>query len=101
MCYNKSMRAVETIKSIEDPDKSNGSSKNEPTNGPYRPDTFFARLRRLEHRVSFLEQQLSTARRDINRIDRKQYREMPPSVASPSEGVVDPNNIRGLYGIGE
>jgi hypothetical protein len=42
-------------------------------------DTIFALLRRIEARVSELETNVSTLRRDLNRIDRKVYRE--------SEGV--------------
>ena len=45
-------------------------------------DTLWAQLRRLTARVANIELAQSTARRDINRIDRKQYREekeLPPS----------------------
>ncbi|GAI49796.1 unnamed protein product [marine sediment metagenome] len=46
-------------------------------------DTLWAQLRRLKAQVASLELAASTARRDINRIDRKQYREEdkgPPSI---------------------
>lgn len=51
-------------------------------------DTLWAQLRRLKAQVANLELAVSTARRDINRIDRKQYREeekSPPSVI-PGDG---------------
>ena len=55
--------------------QSNGSSKGQ--------DVIWAMLRRLKARTDSIELALSTARRDINRIDRKQYRE--ETKAPPSE----------------
>ena len=45
-------------------------------------DTLWASIRRIKAQVASLELAVSTARRDINRIDRKQYRgdkDTPPS----------------------
>jgi len=56
-----------------------------PNTGSKSADAIWAHLRRLEAQVKSLELALSTARRDINRIDRKQYREvkeLPPSEIS-------------------
>ena len=52
-------------------------------------DKFWAIVRRLQARIESLETGLSTARRDINRIDRKQYREasaQPPLANPPPAG---------------
>ena len=38
-------------------------------------DRLYARLRRLEQRLSYCEEKISTLRRDVNRIDRREYRE--------------------------
>ena len=55
-------------------------------------DTLWAQLRRLKAQVANIELAVSTARRDINRIDRKQYREQentPPSeIPVPGSPVV-------------
>ncbi|GAI05257.1 unnamed protein product [marine sediment metagenome] len=51
-------------------------------------DTLWAQLRRLKAQVDSLELAASTARRDINRIDKKQYREAdktPPSSVPQQE----------------
>lgn len=45
-------------------------------------DAIFAALRRLEQRVSGLEQTSSILKRDVARIDRKQYREVPTPAPS-------------------
>ena len=42
---------------------------------PIEADRLYARLRRLEQRLSYCEEKLSTLRRDVNRIDRREYRE--------------------------
>ena len=68
-------------------------------------DKFWAIVRRLQARVESLETGLSTARRDINRIDRKQYREtseQPPSVKPPPPGNLpgDGQFDRALFGGG-
>ena len=42
---------------------------------PVKGDTVFALLRRLGARLSAVEQNMSTIRRDLNRLDRKVYRE--------------------------
>lgn len=68
--------------------KSNGKRhlSKEPSNtGPKGLDTLYARLRRLEARVNNLEAGLSTARRDINRIDRANYRKASQSPVAESE----------------
>lgn len=50
-------------------------------------NTVWALVRRLKARVDSMELALSTARRDINRIDKKQYREQnsSPPLSIPSK----------------
>jgi len=53
-----------------------------PNPGKQPGDALWSHIRRLTDQVKSLELAVSTARRDINRIDRKQYREVdnnPPS----------------------
>ncbi len=66
-------------------------------------DNLWAQLRRLKAQIESLELAVSTARRDINRIDRKQYREdksLPPSElgikAEPGNGK--PEHHPALFG---
>lgn len=54
-------------------------------------DAFWSQLRRLKAQVQSLELAASTARRDINRIDKKQYRDIdktPPSEVQPTQEEV-------------
>ncbi len=46
-------------------------------------DVLFAHLRRLERRTTEVESKVSTNRRDINRIDRKGYREAEAKELEP------------------
>ena len=64
------------------------------THSPKGLDSLHARLRRLEQKIDNIEAGLSTARRDINRIDRKQYREAP-SMNIPPENPIPA--LSGLY----
>ena len=64
--------------------KSNGASNNVPTHAPKGVDSIYARLRRLEARIVILELKASTARRDVDRISKKQYREVEPSTKQHS-----------------
>lgn len=50
---------------------------------PKQADVLFARVRKLEQRTTYLEAQLSTVRRDLNRVDRQVYRQNPGSRAKP------------------
>ena len=67
------------------------------TNAGTKPtDNLWAQLRRLKAQIESIELAISTARRDINRIDRKQYREdkvLPPSElkvnAEPGNGQLE------------
>ena len=58
-------------------------------NGGKSPSTLYAILRRLSAKVNQLELQLSTVRRDLNRIDKKVYRQSDslPSVETPVSKV--------------
>ena len=69
--------------------KSNGTSKHVPTHTPHGVDSIQARLRRLEARIVTLELKASTARRDVDRISRKQYREVQPSTKQHSPDLED------------
>jgi len=63
-----------------------------------KADTLWAMLRRLNARVANLELQVSTCRRDINRVDRNYYREREklPSDNAKQPPVDDLNAL--LYG---
>ena len=74
--------------------KSNGTSKHVPTHTPHGVDSIQARLRRLEARIVTLELKASTARRDVDRISKKQYREVEPS---PRQNSPEPD-YAGLFG---
>jgi len=80
------------------------------TTGPMRLDTIYAHIRRQNARIADLEAALSTVRRDINRISRKQYRDdEPPSDTTKikagiqsgfnPEGEKLQSDFRGLFGI--
>ena len=57
----------------------------------------WAEIRRLKSRVLSLETGLSTVRRDVNRVDRKQYRdEAKLPAANPTDPFQDPNFINEL-----
>lgn len=60
---------------------SNDQSKRQST---LSSDTMFARIRRLEQRVQNLEVVLSTVRRDVQRIDRKQLRDAKQPSFTPA-----------------
>lgn len=65
-----------------------------------RFNSFYARQRRLEQRIAELELALSTIRRDVNRIDRKLYRQKDaPSNIDDLVGVRDAD-YRGTYYFG-
>lgn len=67
------MRAVESIPGSEE--KPQGLS-NEQSNLPGNSqDRIYAILRRMSVRITLLETQASTLRRDVARIDKKQYRD--------------------------
>lgn len=69
-------------------------SKDGATHSPKGLDSLHARLRRLEQKIDNIEAGLSTARRDINRIDRKQYREAPSQTTPPVNPIPA---LSGLY----
>jgi len=77
------MKAEQILRSNVIPAVSNHESKNDSAHGKFNPDTFYARLRRLEARLSELENALTAIRRDVNRIDRKQYRDAQSSTIQP------------------
>lgn len=51
------------------------TSKNEPTHKRFNLDSLYARLRRLEQRMSEMENILTAVKRDNARIDKRYYRE--------------------------
>lgn len=64
-------------------------------------DTLWASVRRLKAQVEHLELALSTARRDINRIDKGQYRDKsksPPSEITEQPGNGDKSYHPALFG---
>jgi len=67
-------------------------------NGVKYPSSLYAMCRRLQAEVNQLKLQLSTARRDINRLDKKLYRDPLPSEsvvnAGGSPGFIDIVNSR-------
>ncbi len=64
--------------------RENARQTNKPTNGDTHAGTLWAICRRLQARVTELESQTATNRRDINRIDRKGYREIEATkIAQP------------------
>ena len=81
--------------------RSNARQTSPSKNGETRADTLWAICRRLQARVTELESQTATMRRDINRIDRKGYREAEarePVIPSPSpkEGDI-PEEYKALF----
>lgn len=88
------MKAIESQLSNQSPGIQTVPSKEVQTNGPNRSDSIYARLRRLELRIAHLELKASTVRRDVDRIEKRQYAE----VKSPSKKYlpVDPNDLHGL-----
>jgi len=68
-----------------------------PTAPKREQDTIWAEMRRLKARVQSIELAASAARRDISRIDRKQYRDNgkePATLLPGKEEVLHP----GLFG---
>jgi len=80
------MRAEENQIPVEKPKESlsNNLSK------PIKADNLWAEIRRLKARVESLETQGSTLRRDINRLDRQNYR--GASKLQPSDIVQKPDD---------
>lgn len=60
----------------------NGSKAGE-SKRPNVTDTLYKQIRILNERIATVELQLSTLRRDVARIDRKQYREVPKEEVKP------------------
>jgi hypothetical protein len=56
-----------------------------------RSDTLFAVYRRLEQRLAYVEEKVSTLRRDLSRIDKKVYREeatpLPPPATKREDSI--------------
>ena len=88
------MKALLPEKSNGDATKSNGMSNNVPTHAPKGVDSIHARLRRLEARIVTLELKASIARRDVDRISKRQYRASEPS---PRQNSPEPD-YAGLFG---
>ena len=66
--------------------KGNGDHSSSDTHvKPAEPGTLWAVVRRLSAKVRDLEAQLAIVRRDVNRIDRKQYREAENKAPSHAE----------------
>lgn len=81
----------EQVPSKIDTGEEKASSKREPTTPKRGLDALYARYRKLEQRVERLEAVNSTLRRDVMRIDRKQYRELEaPAKTEPK------NDLAGL-----
>lgn len=76
----------------DNPVKTAGLTNN-PTKGK---DALWSNIRRLTDRVQSIELAVSTARRDINRIDKRQYRaadsSQPPEVRNPEQPAPQPLN---------
>jgi len=73
------------------------------TGREYSPNALWAYVRRLKARVEIMETGLTTARRDINRIDKKQYRDIakePPAEIPPpgGNGAAKPQYDSALFG---
>lgn len=60
-------------------------------------DTICAQIRRIKARLSEVELNLSTNRRDINRIDRKVYREAELQPSFPDKRPADVGLPAGLF----
>ena len=86
------MKAViSPILSNEKPIESNMAEKQPQTNSLNKADIIFAIMRRIESRLAAVELKASTLRRDVDRIGRKQYRDVDtPSI---KEGEGQPGNI--------
>ena len=66
-------------------------------NGGKSPSTLYAILRRLSAKVNQIELQLSTVRRDLNRIDKKVYRQadsLPSAEIPAGKPAIDIVNVR-------
>ncbi len=76
-------------------DRQTNGLTNVPTRGT---EHLWANIRRLKAQMASMELALSTARRDINRIDRKQYREdkESPLLENPDNGQKDSVLFGGL-----
>ena len=83
------MKAQLTELSNQSTTKSNASSKPEATHTPTRGDSIHARLRRLEARIATLELKASTTRRDVDRIEKRQYRKIGSSVIKNEADSLD------------
>lgn len=73
------MKALKNEVSIPNSGSSKRLSKREHTGGQSPSDSMYARLRRLEQRIERIEAVVSTIRRDVYRIEKKQQRESVPS----------------------
>ncbi len=67
--------------------------------GKQPTDAIWSHLRRIEDRVKSIELALSTARRDINRIDKSIYREKDKSPPSEIKGNGEQDYHPALFGV--
>jgi len=83
------MKATEQISvaSKVEPGLTNEGSKAPSDFGLNKPATLYALVRRIKRRVDELEITLNNLRRDVARVDRKQYRELEksPSIPPPEQ----------------
>jgi len=96
------MKALETTLGPAETKGQTPSQKDVVTHGTKTPDSLYARLRRLEARVEQLELKASLLRRDVDRVDRRDYRNLKrPSVPIPPGETTPPGetSFAGLFGI--
>ncbi len=96
----KAVFQVPVVSKVE-PGLTNEGSKASSDYGLNKPATLYALVRRIKRRVDELEITLNNLRRDVARVDRKQYRDLEKAPSAPqSEAAASPRPTQEQFWFG-